>query len=104
MENLMHEPYRKYQVTIFFEMDELFMQKVPPHRQYINSLIERGIVEYYAVSLDTQRCWMIVNAFTTAEVHLLLEQSPLHRYWKIDIAELYVYDAWSHRLPALQMN
>jgi hypothetical protein len=104
MENLMHEPYRKYQVTIHFEMDDLFMQKVPTHRLYINSLIERGIVEYYAVSLETKRCWMIVNAFSTQEVTLLLEQSPLYRYWTIDIAELYVYDAWSDRLPALQMN
>ena len=41
MENMNNVPLNKYQVTIQFEMDEEFMSFVPPHRVYINSLIEK---------------------------------------------------------------
>ena len=44
----------KYQVTIQFEMTEEFMSLVPPHRTYIGMLINKGIIDHYAVSIETQ--------------------------------------------------
>ncbi|MBP6430978.1 MAG: hypothetical protein KA319_04350 [Ferruginibacter sp.] len=55
MENLKDKLLNKYQVTIHFEMDDQFMTLVPPHRVLINNLIEKNIIDSYAVSLDTQR-------------------------------------------------
>jgi len=104
MENLNSNPFSKYQVTIHFEMDDQFMSLVPSHRIYINKLIEKGSLEYYSVSMETQRCWMIVNAISKKEVSDLLKKSPLQKYWKIEIDELFVYDAQSYRLPAVQLN
>lgn len=104
MENLNNNPFSKYQVTIHFEMDDQFMSLVPSHRIYINKLIEKGSLEYYSVSMETQRCWMIVNAISKKEVSDLLKKSPLQKYWKIEIDELFVYDAQSYRLPAVQLN
>ena len=62
MENLNDEQFNKYQVTIQFKMDDSFMGLVPTHRLYIDSLIDKGIIDYYGVSMETQRCWMIINA------------------------------------------
>lgn len=62
MENLNAEKSGKYQVTIHFEMDEEFMGLVPEHRKIIDGLIDKSIIDYYSVSMETQRCWMIVNA------------------------------------------
>jgi hypothetical protein len=104
MENLTDDLYNKYQVTIHFKMDNDFMSFVPPHRIYINELIDKGVVEYYTVSMETQRCWMLINALSKNEVTNYLQKSPLRKYWTIETDELFVYDAQSYRLPALHLN
>ncbi len=104
MENINDESLIKYQVTIQFEMDENFMNLVPAHRVLINNFIEKGTIDYYAVSMETQRCWMIMNAGSKLEVVNQLMKTPLYKYWTIEIDELFVYDAQSYRLPALQLN
>ncbi len=45
---------KKYQAIISFEMDEEFMTLVPPHRTYINFLLNKGVIDSYAVSMETQ--------------------------------------------------
>ena len=62
MENLKDKILNKYQVTIYFEMDDQFMTLVPPHRVYINDLIEKNIIDSYAVSLESHRSWITINA------------------------------------------
>lgn len=104
MEDLNFNELSKYQVTIHFEMDNDFMSFVPPHRIYINSLIEKGVIDYYSVSMETQRCWIIMNAASKKEVTDCLQQSPLKKYWTIEVDELFVYDAQNYRLPAVQLN
>jgi hypothetical protein len=59
----------KYQVTIQFEMDEEFMTFVPPHRVYINHLINKGTIDYYSVSMESMRSWMIINAESKLNFH-----------------------------------
>ena len=104
MENINIDQSNKYQVTIHFEMDDEFMSLVPPHRVYINSLIEKGVIDYYSVSMETQRCWIVMNAFSKKEVNKYLKESPLKKYWTVEVDELFVYDAQNYRLPAVQLN
>lgn len=104
MDYLKDKELNKYQVTIHFEMDDAFMSFVPPHRVYINSLIEKTCIDYYSVSMETQRSWMIINAVSKKEVEQILSKSPLYKYWTVEIDELFVYDSHSYRLPALQLN
>jgi hypothetical protein len=47
---------------------------------------------------------MIMNAGSKLEVENQLMKTPLYKYWTIEIDELFVYDAQSYRLPALQLN
>ena len=103
LENINNEII-KYQVTVLFEMDDEFMGFVPAHRVYINHLIEKNVIDYYTVSMESQRSWMIVNATNKEEVEHHLSKSPLYKYWTFDIDELFVYDGQSYRLPALQPN
>ena len=104
MDYLNAKELNKYQVTIRFEMDDGFMSFVPPHRVYINSLIEKNIIDYYSVSMETQRSWWIINAANKNEVEAYLTKSPLYKYWTVEIDELFVYDSQTYRLPALQLN
>lgn len=95
---------KKFQAIIHFRMDDEFMQLVPPHRTYINYLMTKGIIDSYAVSMETQTCWITMNTDLkeSAEAHLI--KSPLHKYWTLTIEELFVYDSQHYRLPAVQLN
>jgi len=104
MDYLNQKELNKYQVTIRFKMDEDFMSFVPSHRVYINALIEKNVIDYYSVSMETQRSWMIINAASKKEVEKILTKSPLYKFWTIEIDELFVYDSQTYRLPALQLN
>jgi hypothetical protein len=95
---------KKYQVTIRFEMSEEFMELVPPHRTYVNYLINKDIIDQYAVSMETQRVWITMNAKDKEEVDKLLEKSPLYKFWTIEVDELFVLDGQHFRLPAVQPN
>ena len=95
---------KNYQAIIAFEMDEEFMSFVPPHRTYINYLLNKGIIDSYAVSMETQNSWITINANNKKEVKEYLDKSPLSKYWTYEIVELFVYDSQSTRLPAVQLN
>ena len=85
-------------------MDEEFMSLVPPHRTYINYLLNKGIIDSYAVSMETQTSWITINAQSKKEVLDVLMKSPLSKYWSYEVCELFVYDSQSTRLPAVQLN
>lgn len=104
MDHLIDDHLSKFQIIILFYMDEAFMKLVPAHRIYINQLIDKGIIDYYAVSMETQRTWMIMNAADKNDVESYLKKSPLYEYWTVEIDKLFVYDSQAYRLPALQLN
>ncbi len=95
---------KKYQAIIKFKIDEDFMTLVPPHRTYINYLINQGIIDMYAVSMESKTVWITINAKSKTEVDTLLIKSPLYKYWTYIIEELFVYDSQQYRLPKLQLN
>lgn len=95
---------RKFLVTINFFMDEEFMTLVPPHRTYINFLINKGIIDSYAVSMESYRSWIMMTGEDKEQVLDYLKKSPLYKYWTVEVDELFVYDGQTYRLPALQLN
>jgi hypothetical protein len=95
---------KKFQAIIKFTMDENFMSFVPSHRTYINYLINKGVIDIYAVSMESQTCWITLNAESKAEVDNYLTKTPLYKYWTYVIEELFVYDSQQYRLPAVQLN
>jgi hypothetical protein len=95
---------QKYQVTIKFEMSDEFMDLVPAHRTYVNYLINNNTIDQYAVSMETQRVWITVNAETKKDIEKILKKSPLYKFWDFEIDELFVLDGQLYRLPAVQPN
>lgn len=95
---------QKYLATIQFEMSDEFMELVPSHRTYINSLINKMIIDHYAVSMETQRAWITLNAESKKEVEKILTKSPLSKFWTYEIDELFVLDGQHYRLPEVNPN
>jgi hypothetical protein len=85
-------------------MDDEFTTHIPAHREYINTLIEKGIIDQYVVSMETQRVWITFTAEKKEEVELHLAGSPIHKYWTYEIDELFLFDGQHYRLPAVQLN
>ena len=94
----------KYQVTIQFEVNDEFMTLVPSHRTYINFLINKNIVDHYAVSMESQTAWVTLNADNKKEAKKVLEKSPLYKFWTLEIDELFVLDGQIYRMPELHFN
>jgi hypothetical protein len=95
---------KKYQAIIKFQLDDEFMTLLPPHRTYVNYLFNKGIIDSYAVSMESQTCWITLNTDSKEDADKILAKSPIYRYWTYHIEELYVYDSQHYRLPALQLN
>lgn len=95
---------KKFQVTISFEMDEEFMALIPNHREYVNNLIESGVIDHYVVTMESQKVWITFSAANKEEVEKYLSESPLYKFWTYTIEELFVVDGQHYRLPAVQLN
>ena len=100
----MEQTMKKYQAIISFNMDDNFMSLVPTHRTYINFLMNKGIIDSYAVSMETQTCWITMNTNNKESADQYLMKSPLYKYWTYTVEELFVYDSQHYRLPAVQLN
>jgi hypothetical protein len=95
---------KKFLATIQFEMSDDFMDLVPAHRTYINYLINKGTIDHYAVSMESQRSWITLNAEDKDDVIKILEKSPLKKFWTWEIDELFVLDGQHYRLPEVNPN
>jgi hypothetical protein len=85
-------------------MTDEFMELVPPHRTYVNYLINKDIIDQYAVSMQSQLVWITLTAENREEVEKVLKKSPLFKFWTFEIDELFVLDGQHYRLPAVQPN
>src|SRR3954462_6994470 len=95
---------KKFHVTIQFRMDDEFTTLIPPHRTYIDELINKEVIEHYAVSMESQQVWITLKAENKKAIEKLLADSPLFKYFSYKIDELYVLDGQNYRLPNLQFN
>lgn len=94
----------KYQVSVFFSVDEEFMNLVPKHRTVINDLILKGIIDSYAISAEVGRGWITMNGKDKLDIRKQLERSPLYSYFELEIDQLMVYDSQMYRFPKMVLN
>lgn len=95
---------KKFQVSIKFITDKEFMDLVPSHKTYINYLINKEVIEHYAVSMESQQIWITLNAEDKTAINQILIKSPLFAYFTYEAHELFALDGQNYRLPTLQMN
>ncbi len=91
-------------IIVFSNVGEELNSLLPSHRTYINYLINKNVIDHYAVSVESMTVWVTINAKNRYEVQEVLQKSPIFQLSDITIDELFFFDGQQYRLPALMMN
>jgi len=54
----------------------------------LHYLINKGTIDNYAVSMESQTAWITLNGKNKQEVVKLLQKSPLYKYWTMKLFEI----------------
>ena len=95
----------KFLFTLFLtEIDDNFMQLIPQHRERVNELLVREVIETYAVNADRTRGWIVVNAETQEEAIEVIESFTIRDYFTYDLDQLFIYDNALGLMPKMVLN
>jgi hypothetical protein len=78
--------------------------KIPNQRMVVNQLLEDGKIQSYALSIERDRLWCVVNAEDELEVMRIIGEFPLIDYMQPSITELMFNNAIVMKVPAFSLN
>lgn len=84
--------------------DEHFFNLIPAHRQLINDMIERGVIQQYTINAARTKGWILFNCKNKNEVIHVLQKMPIFSLIKIKIHEIMIADGELYRLPKMNLN
>ncbi len=83
---------------------EKFIMKIPEQRTVINRLLEQGKIQSYALSIDRDKLWCIVNADDELDVMRIIGEFPLIDFMRPTTTELMFNNAVVMRVPSFSLN
>ncbi len=96
------------QFMIAFELPNPFPEelilKIPEQRAVVNRLLEAGKLQSYALSMERDRLWCVVNAEDELEVMQIIGEFPLIDFMQATITELMFNNAIVMRVPSFSLN
>lgn len=101
---------KSYMVNIALgDFTEEFMRLIPLQRAQVNILMQSNRLASYAVSMDRQTLWMVMNAENEQEIESVVTAMPLHKYMHIEeIRELMFHERavpqHSLAMPSFSLN
>ena len=95
-----------YHITFHIPEDpgDEFWAKIPAHRNYIDTLLNKGVVLSYCVNADRTKGWASLTAENVTDARKMMASSPLGSYLEFEIEELIFYNAATNSLPVLSLN
>ena len=96
------------QFMVEFELPNPFPEqliiKIPSQRLVVNQLLEDGKIQSYALSIERDRLWCVVNAEDELDVMRIIGEFPLINYIRPTITELMFNNAVVMRVPSFSLN
>jgi muconolactone delta-isomerase len=96
------------QFMVEFELPNPFpeklIMKIPEQRATINRLLEKGKIQSYALSMERDRLWCVVNADDELEAMRIIGEFPLKDFMESKITELMFNNAVVMRVPSFSLN
>ncbi len=81
-----------------------FLAKIPHQRAVINDFLEEGKIQSYALSMDRDKLWCVVNADTETDVYEIIGLFPLIDFMKAKITELMFNNSVIMQIPTFSLN
>lgn len=95
----------KYLITFYLlELDEQFWQLISQHREMVNDLLLKEVIETYGVNTARTKGWITLNAHDEAEVSTIVESFPISNYYTYDIDQLFIFDNALGLMPKMVFN
>lgn len=95
----------KYLVTFYLlELDAKFWQLIPEHREMVNDLLLKEVIETYGVNMERTKGWITLNAKDETSVIDIIEAFPISRYYTYDIDQLFIFDNALGLMPKMVFN
>jgi muconolactone delta-isomerase len=97
---------RVYQVNILLPktFSKEFVSLIPRQRRMINELLQKGIMESYAISADRSKALCAVHADNEEEVNVLFSKFPMFHLMTLEITELSWYNKVQLAFPPIVYN
>ena len=96
------------QFMVEFELPNPFPEKliakIPAQRTMVNQMLEQRKIQSYALSMERDRLWCVVNANDELEVMRIIGEFPLIEYMQPTINELMFNNAIVMRVPSFSLN
>lgn len=91
-------------ITLPEYLDEDFIALIPEQRSHIDSLLSKGVVTTYSLSLDRTKLWVTLNAKNSKNVEEILRSFPIADYISYEITELLFHNSASFFFPTMSLN
>lgn len=85
-------------------MDNNFVSLIPDQRVYIDTLIAKGIILSYSLSVDRTKLWVVFSCQNEKEVAKYLNRFPIAEYLEYEILELMFHNSTEMIFPAISLN
>jgi muconolactone delta-isomerase len=92
------------QIDLPDHFTEEFIRKIPKQRAHVNFLINKKIINNYALSMDRTQLWVTINAASEQEVHDVLSSFPLIDFMDVHIHELLFHESVQYAMPEISLN
>lgn len=102
---LKHHRMNKYLITFYLlELDEHFWKLIPEHREIVNELLLKEVIETYGVNMERTKGWITLNAKDEAEAINIIESFPISNYYTYDIDQLFIFENALGLMPKMVFN
>lgn len=93
-------------VTIYFpeDIDENFDSLIPEHRDYIDLLMTKGIINTYSLASDRSQLWICFNAKNEKEIGKYINNFPIKDYITYEIFPLLFHNSSQILFPSISLN
>jgi len=81
-----------------------FMSLIPPQRDLINDLMNKGFITNVSLSEDRTKLWLVVNSDSEKDILTVLQTFPLIKYMKFKIEKLLFNFAYTSSFPQMSLN
>jgi hypothetical protein len=85
-------------------MDPEFINLIPFQRSVINSMIKKGIIVNYSLSLDRGKLWVVLTAQSVTEVKSIIGSFPIFSFISFTVNELLFHEGSFNAVPHFWLN